>query len=437
MSVWGVVAGILTLVAFTRLMRLKRLESRLQMSDDPILNATVAEHCRKLNRHVLLLEGVQGQSPMTWGHGRPVLLLPPDASQWPEDRLRSVVLHELAHIERSDWLVSVFAQFATALFWFNPAVWLIARLMEAESETAADDRVLALGISGPQYASHLLALVRQLSGAKSADRAGIAMARNARLDGRICAILESRRCRRSARGFVALGWAACIAAAVTLVGTATPTVMKTLKSSPFQIQPAVSLAPTLAIKSQPEPIIPPAPLVAVHKVLPEPKILVTPHFHPARVVRLERHPRIEALAPKKSVDDFKKSATDFTNLITQETEKGLNEASSGIEAAMAGEHKVDLSIKESSVRNAEMQKASKEIAEASKQWHAEYSKQVREALLEAHKELKKQHIDLNLSGIGKAAIRFVNAAAKQAQAHPSKVQVEDSDWDDKKDPSDD
>ena len=60
----------------------------------------------------------------TFGVIRPTVLVPRDATRWSVDRVRTVLLHELAHVRRGDWLVQVFAESVRAIFWFNPLFWI-------------------------------------------------------------------------------------------------------------------------------------------------------------------------------------------------------------------------------------------------------------------------------------------------------------------------
>jgi len=236
LAVWIGVGVLLCVRMFVNLGRLSRAERKLAMSIDPGLQALVAERCRESGRHVLLLDGLENEPPMTWGHYRPVLVLPGDAGAWPEDRLNSVVLHELAHIERGDWLASMFAQLACAIYWFNPFVWVIRKQLEIESETAADDRVLSMGISATQYATHLVEVSKNISAGRSSTQVALAMARPGKLDRRIRAILESTRSRRTLRGSVTLALAASIVAIAGLLAAAAPTVIRQARQIPPDVK---------------------------------------------------------------------------------------------------------------------------------------------------------------------------------------------------------
>ena len=147
--------------------------------------------------------------PFTYGLLRPVIVLPAETSQWPKERLRAALLHEMAHVRRHDWPLQVMAHIACALHWFNPLVWLAVSRMRAASEAAADDLVLSVGMPAPEYARHLLDVALSARQARRISQGAVAMAQSPKVEGRLRAVLTqglSRRpvTRRAAAGFLAV-----------------------------------------------------------------------------------------------------------------------------------------------------------------------------------------------------------------------------------------
>jgi len=101
--------------------------------------------------------------PMTWGLANQTVLLPEQACEWPEARLRLVLRHELAHIASGDILVSLLTSVAALLLWFHPLVWLMLRASQRSREQASDDLALAhSGQNAGDFAEELLAAVASL-----------------------------------------------------------------------------------------------------------------------------------------------------------------------------------------------------------------------------------------------------------------------------------
>jgi beta-lactamase regulating signal transducer with metallopeptidase domain len=148
----------------------------------------------RLRRPVILLQSSDHIMPLTWGWLRPVVLLPAEAAQWPEERKRIVLLHELAHIKRWDCLTQVVARMVCAFYWFNPLVWLAAGRMCVERERACDDLVLNGGCKASDYAGHLVEIAKSFR--RVPQVAAIAMARPSGLEQRIVAIADASRVRR-------------------------------------------------------------------------------------------------------------------------------------------------------------------------------------------------------------------------------------------------
>ncbi len=127
--------------------------------------------------------------PMVWGFFRPVILLPRGATSWQTERLRAVILHELAHIKRQDWAIQTIAQIACAAYWFNPLIWFAAHQMRIEAEQACDDHVLNAGYQSTAYAQHLLDITRNVKITKTASHAAVAIARSSKIERRLRTVL--------------------------------------------------------------------------------------------------------------------------------------------------------------------------------------------------------------------------------------------------------
>ena len=164
----------------------------------------------RISRPVTLVIHPDKTIPVVWGIFRCCLLLPAAARQWTGEQLRSVLLHELAHIKRRDTMSQLLTQIACALHWFNPMVWFAAWRLGVERERACDDLVLASGVRPSAYAGHLLEVVTGLSPARWTQSCGLAMARKSSLEGRLVAVLNARLNRR--------GVTTALAAAALLLG---------------------------------------------------------------------------------------------------------------------------------------------------------------------------------------------------------------------------
>src|SRR6266487_2116494 len=171
--------------------------------------------------HVRLLQANGPAMPMTWGIRRPAILLPAEADEWDAERRRDVLLHELAHVKRHDFLIQLIARIACAVYWFHPLVWLAATRLREERERACDDHVLRAGATPSVYATHLLDIARGLRAARATSLASVAIARPAQLATRLLDVLDTRRRRDTLSARSALpAWIAAIVVVVPLAAAA-------------------------------------------------------------------------------------------------------------------------------------------------------------------------------------------------------------------------
>lgn len=111
-----------------------------------------------ISKPVLLLQSGIAEVPVVIGYLRPVILFPAGMlAGMPPEHVEYILLHELAHIRRHDYLINLFQTFAEGLFFYHPAVWWISRTICTERENCCDD--IAAGQGNPhEYASALATL---------------------------------------------------------------------------------------------------------------------------------------------------------------------------------------------------------------------------------------------------------------------------------------
>jgi bla regulator protein BlaR1 len=190
----GVVAGLA--IGAGQLFWIART-SRPLIDDRWVRIAAEASARYRLRRQVTLLQSDRLPVLATWGARRPRLLVPADAAQWPEERIRVAVYHEFAHIQRQDWLVQMMAELQRALYWFNPLAWIVCKRLAQEREQASDDQALNCGIDAPEYANELLSLARELHQPGRLWLAAAPMARPSTIEKRFDAMLNPHLNRKS------------------------------------------------------------------------------------------------------------------------------------------------------------------------------------------------------------------------------------------------
>jgi len=90
----------------------------------------IAQRCRNLLdvRHVPVTSSPEARVPYTIGTLRPLIVLPQAfCSGADEDRLLSVIGHELAHVKRGDFLINLLCELVALPLWFHPLTFLIKR----------------------------------------------------------------------------------------------------------------------------------------------------------------------------------------------------------------------------------------------------------------------------------------------------------------------
>lgn len=251
-AIYAVPALILILFTGLALIRLVALRARAEVLVDGHWLSALARAQRRMGfKHgTALLTSNELASPISWGLVRPVILLNSRAVE-AAGEAEAIIAHELAHVARMDWIKLLLARFATALFWFNPLVWLLAREAHQLREEAADDSVLAADIVDTDYAQLLVGVARHECPGLLLGAHGVAPSKSS-LARRVARVLDGQSVRSPMARSFALGvFAGAIIVAAPLAAlTLTPSETKSAKSSNSLVAATETAPATDATDSQ-------------------------------------------------------------------------------------------------------------------------------------------------------------------------------------------
>jgi beta-lactamase regulating signal transducer with metallopeptidase domain len=113
----------------------------------------------QVTRPVRLLASAIAQSPCVVGWIRPVVLVPVGMlAGLPAEQVEALLLHELAHVRRHDYLINILQSVAEALLFYNRAVWWVSGHIRTEREQCCDNIAAAASGDVPTYARALAVL---------------------------------------------------------------------------------------------------------------------------------------------------------------------------------------------------------------------------------------------------------------------------------------
>jgi len=139
---------------------MQRIRHYRTFSADPIWEEELKKLASRLqiNKPIQLLLSGLVKVPMVAGFFKPVILFPLSMfSQLSPEQVEAVLLHELAHIRRRDYLVNLLQHSVEIIFFFNPGVLWISSLIREERENCCDDLAIGLTHDNRKFVHALLA----------------------------------------------------------------------------------------------------------------------------------------------------------------------------------------------------------------------------------------------------------------------------------------
>lgn len=119
--------------------RVARRQRRPATPEIQVMAARLAERLA-LRRVVDVVESAGVAVPIMVGWLKPVIVLPTAViSGFTPDQVEALIVHELAHIRRNDYLVNLLQAAVETVLFYHPAVWWVSSRIRAEREHCCDD----------------------------------------------------------------------------------------------------------------------------------------------------------------------------------------------------------------------------------------------------------------------------------------------------------
>jgi beta-lactamase regulating signal transducer with metallopeptidase domain len=119
----------------------------------------------RIQKPVTLLETEIIKMPAVFGHLKPVIFIPFGLlTQLPPSQVEAILIHELAHIRRNDFLVNLLQSIVETLFFFNPAATWLSSLIRETREHCCDDIALEQTHDKQQFIRALISCMTRMTG---------------------------------------------------------------------------------------------------------------------------------------------------------------------------------------------------------------------------------------------------------------------------------
>lgn len=156
LGIWLIGALSLTIYTITLTARMRRiLKNGAKVTDVGAIG--LFEECKlalNIKSTPVLIESSVIRSPMAAGTLRPHIILPSGiVTELSQEKLRFIILHELAHLQRKDIYVNWITTLLQIFHWFNPLIWYAFNQMREDRELACDANVLSV-LKPDEYKSY-------------------------------------------------------------------------------------------------------------------------------------------------------------------------------------------------------------------------------------------------------------------------------------------
>lgn len=142
--IWLVVMAILFGVYLINSLVIRQKIGKQEIKDERILNLfQEAKQIMGIEKEIKLIEQNYKITPCIYGMFEPKILLTNEITQKPDEVLKHIFMHELAHYKRKDLWLNKLLLIITIIYWFEPILWYCFKQIRQDMELKADEMVLA------------------------------------------------------------------------------------------------------------------------------------------------------------------------------------------------------------------------------------------------------------------------------------------------------
>lgn len=157
--IWFVIFCIRCFGIFGSLSHIYRIRNYKTQQPSEFWQHKITELSARIQFHktIILLESRLVKVPSVTGFFKPMILIPAGLlTQLPQDQIEAILLHELAHIRRKDYVINILQRFAEILFFFNPGLLWVSSILHDERENCCDDIAIAASESKAKFVHALV-----------------------------------------------------------------------------------------------------------------------------------------------------------------------------------------------------------------------------------------------------------------------------------------
>lgn len=163
---WGLGAFLLSLRLAGSWWYMRRVSRKGLIVPEEVWSARfqLMMHRMGMRRNIRIYFSRLVDEPLTFGHLKPMILFPIGlVNKLSIDQVEAILLHELAHVYRWDYLVNWLQSVLELLFFYHPAIWWLSAEVRKAREHCCDDLVLRRGKTSRKLYAQTLTQLAVLS----------------------------------------------------------------------------------------------------------------------------------------------------------------------------------------------------------------------------------------------------------------------------------